>query len=708
MLKNLLFCLSTVLLLGQFSVQAQHRSCGTMSNLERLEKLYPGTKAQLAATNEIIKSQQKQNKQNLRTGAALITIPVVVHVVYKTTAQNISDAQIQSQLASLNEDYNKLNADTANIPAAFKPLLGNAQIQFTLAKRDPNGDPTTGITRTATTVNRFSDDDAIKYTSQGGHDIWNRDKYLNIWVGNLGNALLGYAQFPGSGPVNADGVVIGYTCFGRTGTAAAPFHKGRTATHEVGHWLGLYHIWGDEPACAQDDDVADTPLQKDANFDCPTYPLLTGGGESCSGTTGALFMNYMDYVDDACMNMFTTGQRNRMQSALNVSRPALATSDGLTPVVVLPLDASVFRVLSPLNSTCYNTITPKIILKNSGSTPLTSATISFKLDNGTFQTYQWTGNLASRATTQITLPVITVTAGQHIYQISTSLPNGQTDNDLTNDSQIINFIVVQQPTGQSLPLVESFEGTVFPPAGWTRTNEDNDLTWTQTNQAKKDGNKSVFMKNWDYYYIGEKDELILPALNLTTQSGPQLNFQVAYSPTSFSFPSDSLQVLASTDCGETFISIYKKTGQALATTAAASANEFTPTTAQWRMETVSLANFSANSSVILKFRSINRYDNNLYLDDVKVTGALGLKAEAFNEKLVLFPNPANGLITLKHPEYKQLEIIVTNALGQEIMRKSSKGITETVLNLEEKPAGMYMVKVMTGTRIFVQKLIMAK
>ncbi len=257
---------------------------------------------------------------------AVVTIPVVFHIVYNTAAQNVSDAQIASQMTVLNNDYRKLNADLSNIPAAFQSLVADCEVQFCMAAQDPNGNPTTGIVRKSTSTTSFSTNDAMKKTATGGDDAWNSAKYLNIWVCNLSGGVLGYAQFPG-GAAATDGVVITYTGFGTIGTAAAPFNKGRTATHEVGHWLNLFHIWGDDgTSCTGSDLVNDTPNQADENYGCPTFPAV-----SCSnGPNGDLFMNYMDYTDDACMYMFTTGQKARMTAlfAAGGARNGLTTSMG--------------------------------------------------------------------------------------------------------------------------------------------------------------------------------------------------------------------------------------------------------------------------------------------------------------------------------------------------------------------------------------------
>ncbi len=250
--------------------------------------------------------------------AGPVTIPVVVHVVFSTPAGNISDAQVQSQIDALNRDYSATNPDRANVPAVWAHLIGDPQIQFSLATVDPSGKPTNGITRTQTTVPSFSTNDKVKSSLTGGADPWPSKRFLNLWVCMLGGGLLGYAQFPG-GPVATDGVVILHTAFGTMGTAHPPFNLGRTTTHEVGHWLNLIHIWGDRLDCSGTDLVDDTPAQQAPNYHTPTFPHTTCN----NGVNGDMFMNYMDYVDDQTMVMFTVGQVARMNATLDGPRSSL-------------------------------------------------------------------------------------------------------------------------------------------------------------------------------------------------------------------------------------------------------------------------------------------------------------------------------------------------------------------------------------------------
>lgn len=238
----------------------------------------------------------------------VIIVPVVVHVLYNNNDQNISDQQVLSQIISLNNDYRRLNADTVNTPGPFKSVAADTRIQFCLAKVDPQGRYTTGIIHKFTNAAQFLADDQMKFSSKGGDDAWDATKYLNIWVCNLFGRTLGYAVLPGS-PLEKDGVVIKYDAFGTTGNLTAPYNKGRTTTHEIGHWLGLKHLWGD--SLCGDDGIADTPPQETSNSYCPTFPHLS----SCSiNGYGDMFMDYMDFTDDGCMNMFTQGQKAEMRS----------------------------------------------------------------------------------------------------------------------------------------------------------------------------------------------------------------------------------------------------------------------------------------------------------------------------------------------------------------------------------------------------------
>lgn len=283
--------------------QIPHRSCGTYEALQLQLANDPGMAARMDAIEKYTARVIKGDLVNIPV-KDVVTIPVVVHVIYKTAEQNISDAQVTSQIDVLNEDFSNTNRDRLNIPREFKSVDGSVGLSFVLDR----------IIRKQTTVQSFNVGDNVKHSKSGGDDVVDPSTYLNIWVCNLGSNLLGYAQFPGGDP-STDGVVILYSAFGRTGTLISKYNLGRTATHEVGHWVNLRHIWGD--ATCGDDLVDDTPIAQTANFNCPTYPKIS----ECTGSTNEMTMNYMDYTDDACMYMFTLGQKDRARAVFAPGGP---------------------------------------------------------------------------------------------------------------------------------------------------------------------------------------------------------------------------------------------------------------------------------------------------------------------------------------------------------------------------------------------------
>ncbi len=314
-MKRILPAFLLMLLTGMIQHgSAQERTCGSMEYLEHQISENPLRLNALQAiedhTNAILSGAARSGV----TG--VVTIPVVVHVVYNNTAENISDAQILSQITVLNKDFRRTNSD-AN---GTWPQAADSEIEFCLATVDPNGNPTTGITRTSTSTTAFAANDNMKRNSTGGKDAWPAGSYLNLWICDLSGGLLGYAQFPG-GAAATDGVVIDYQYIGTIGTATAPFNLGRTATHEVGHWLNLRHIWGDG-GCSVDDFVSDTPASDGPNYGCAPSTVSCG--------TVDMVQNYMDYSDDGCMNLYTAGQKARMRALFDAggARLSLLSSAG--------------------------------------------------------------------------------------------------------------------------------------------------------------------------------------------------------------------------------------------------------------------------------------------------------------------------------------------------------------------------------------------
>lgn len=321
----------SLLILGVLPSMAQ-KNCGSYEYIQQQFQLDPSLRLrseQWEATtgNHLSKEYLSGISDGSNGQLPVIRIPVVVHVIYNTSDQNISEAQIRSQIEVLNKEFRLKHADTNRIPSVFRPLAADTYIEFSLASVTPKGYATDGIVRRKTDRYMFGMDDKIKYTATGGDDAWDSDKYLNIWVGNLVSGVIGYSSVFG-GAKEKDGIVLLYSSFGTIGKISGAYTKGRTAVHEIGHWLGLRHIWGDQN-CGNDG-IDDTPVQSAATRGCPSGILV-----SCNNSpTGAMYNNYMDLTNDECLNMFTILQRDKMRAAFGPGAPhaALLHSDAATAI----------------------------------------------------------------------------------------------------------------------------------------------------------------------------------------------------------------------------------------------------------------------------------------------------------------------------------------------------------------------------------------
>lgn len=380
MKKTLLFVLSLLFTLtANYAQDSQStpgenrnlRKCGTMEYLAQQKALDPMLELRLQQMEEFAQQWIKDHPE-VSDDKVVITVPVVVHVVWKTAAQNISDARVQEQINVLNRDYAGLN--THSMGPFATSLKSNTELQFCLAKRTPAGLATNGIERRQTTVATFSMNDAMKFYSQGGLNQWDPNKYMNIWVCNI-PSLCGYAVFPTSPLNNNYGVVIHYEYFGVTG-AVPPYNLGGTTTHEIGHCFRLYHIWGDDGgACTGTDYCADTPNQADENYTCPAVGATVT--DACSPSSpGVMYMNFMDYSDDACYTNFTPNQKARIQACFAGSGPlvSLKTSNGCTPVGIEETEAinNISIYPNPSNDALVNV---KFVLANTGNIVITVSNI---------------------------------------------------------------------------------------------------------------------------------------------------------------------------------------------------------------------------------------------------------------------------------------------------------------------------------------------
>ena len=409
---------------------------------------------------------EKETKKFKLSKASNINIPVVVHIVHKNANENISNSQIESQINVLNDDFTRMNNNANNTPFDFLPIISNLQINFCLATIDPNGNPTNGIIRKQTVANDFTSyGNEICYDSLGGSNAWNTKKYLNIWVCDIESGVLGWGQYPAGGDINTDGVVIDFTAFGTNGTATHPYNLGRTSTHEIGHWFNLLHLWGDQ-ICG-DDLVNDTPEQEEANYGCKIHPH-----PSCTNN-GDMFMNFMDYTNDACMNSFTQGQKNRVWAAIYNYRNELLNSNGCTNDTLMDNDAGVLKIIQPNNENenCATPIIPRIVLKNFGNSTLHSADIKYNINGGNEIFYNWNGSLNTNETDTFSLPPLTSNGTNHLLIISSLLPNGMPDINTSNDQKTIFFSSIN---GKNIKL-DIMTDNYGHETSWMLLNENNNL-----------------------------------------------------------------------------------------------------------------------------------------------------------------------------------------------------------------------------------------
>ncbi|HIO72030.1 MAG TPA: PKD domain-containing protein [Flavobacteriales bacterium] len=606
------------------------RTCGTDAAWAQVVAENPKYATSRIALEQSIQQWIQANPGGNSASKVVYTIPTVVHVVYNNSTQNISDAQVLSQIDVLNEDYRRTNADASNTPSWFQNVAADCEIEFCLAQQDPNGNASNGITRTSTSTSSFSGNGNVKSSSSGGKDAWPRNDYLNIWVCPLSGGLLGYALFPG-GPASTDGVVIGYNYFGDMGTVSSPFNKGRTTTHEVGHWLSLYHSFDGGCAgtsssnCATNGDrCCDTPPTSSSNGGCPSNNQNT-----CTETPtdqNDMHMNYMDYVNDACMNLFTLDQKARMVAVMTGARASLQFSSGCVNPTSNALDAGISAIVAPTGTSCATSISPVVTIENFGLNTLTTATINYDVDGGPNNTYSWTGSLTNGQSEDVTLPSMTISAGTHTFNSNTTSPNGGTDQDGSNDASSTSF-TISGSSGAPLPFTEGFEGTTFPPSGWVLDNPESNATFSRVTTASGFGN-STASAQMNFYsptedISGQSDRLYTVDVDLSGASSPTvMDFNLAYTRYAAG-NEDSLIIWVSTDCGATWNREWQDGGTSMQTSAD-NTNAFTPTASEWSAETVNLDTYNGFGVVQIQFHAYSGWGNNLYLDDINIhTGGGG-------------------------------------------------------------------------------------
>ena len=631
-----------------------HR-CSTMEVMEDAIRKDPSLPEKWRIEGErqyklYLQRQQQVSARAQKTQDNSIIIPIVFHLVDDaTTLAGISDRDIIEQVEILNRDYagKKLDQYTAVIPPEIAARVGRISLKFVLARRDPGGALTTGIERRANTT---PDHISIKSLSTGGLDPWDSSKYLNVWCGTFTGSdagLLGIATFPfttGQGPQGAVIAIKSLPYAGNTSRNYYPdYAEGSTLSHEIGHYFYLWHTFGDQSTCNNNDfqiqagwplplgagpEGDDTPLSKGTSSDNFVYgnPSMNYKDGCAPESFGMMYGCFMNYFDDRAMFMFSNGMRKRVEGCLNLYRPGLLTTDGATPPS--PINDAFLVDLSPRGNRERKSFlvdnTPlQAILRNTGTSTMTSVNLSVAMDANLPTTTTFPLNLSPGSDTTLELAPISGTSGNHVLTIYTSSPNGAADNFLNNDT-LYSYINIHVATA-SLPLAEDFSSATFPPAGWQiwNPNSSSSDTWTRDPTSGYTNPGSAFFDNYNINQIGTLDELITPAMDLGTASDVQLNFKVAYAVVDAVDVSswDGLEVYVSGDGGKTYNLAYKKSGNHLAT-APVTTGAFTATPSEptkWREETIDLSPYIiVGQKMIVKFRNTNAFGNNTYIDDVNI------------------------------------------------------------------------------------------
>ena len=640
------------------SAEGETNRCGTMIRVQR--EFEENIEARIQASKEA--SNSKGFTVNDYRTNAIVTIPVVVHIVLPNP-NIVTNADVQDQIDRLNLDYSGLNPDSTNA-SVFYSVRGHSQIRFALARRSPTGSLTNGIERiqsgTGSNVNLSTD--PIKRKALGGADAWNSSMYLNLWVGfdASGAGILGYAQFPGGNPAN-DGVVINYRAWGSNPCYTIPsYNRGRTTVHEVGHYFGLLHIWGDDGgACTGDDfrslstvgsscslplglynpsgqgnttsDIGDTPNQAKETTNCPPGTVVT---DACSTTApGKMYQNYMDYTADACYSLFTNKQVERMEYVLDNCRSSLKTSLGATvPTGAASIDVSPIQSVNPggievvgcssffylSTLACDGSITPKVCIKNNGLTTITKVTVGMIVNGGAPVMQTINTNIPFGYTIVVSFPSMSVTTatGTYNFKFFTASPNDIQPDEVPSNDTLTATLTVTSPT--PLPITEGFETLPFPPTGWSIINPNQDFTWQRVSPGKN-SNFSAKIDNYNNDLPGSVDELRTPKLTFSTVDSVIINFDVAHKYYPDPIYYDTLSVRVSTDCGATFKTVYKKFGPTLGIDTS-SLDYTNPAQSDWRRERIAIGSpLVSSGNIIVAFRNTNRYGNNIFIDNINIT-----------------------------------------------------------------------------------------
>lgn len=688
-MRSFLFFAS--ILLGSLSLigQQEHR-CATDETMKNFYRTHPGAEQKRKIHDLLL--------NNKASSAGSYTIPVVFHILHQGGPENVSDAQVIDALNILNQDFAKLNADTSDIIPSMKSVADSTGIHFALATRDTNGNCTSGIIHYYDTDTDWYDTSITTFSHS-----WNSTKYMNVYVVKRiilsgGFSAAGYTYFPGTWPDGSpyDAMVLLNNYFGSIGTGNA--FLSRVLTHEVGHWLDLYHVFGNNGAgidCSGDDQVGDTP-QTIGYTICPDKNN-PAEYQTCNVGVDENFQNYMDY--SYCCRMFTAGQGQRMQASLQSSismRNNLWTNANLIATgVVNPVSPCIPMADFKANrkQTCVGV-------------PVTFSDASW---NGTPTTYTWSFAGGNPATSSAASPVVTYTSVGS-KSVSYTCANSAGTASPVNKSNFIN--VISGTAQYTTPYMEGFETTPIPNNDWTVENSSGGAFWEQSADASRTGIYSAKLPRVNNTRLNVSS-MISPSIDLSLIAGTNLVFQVAAAESNPNHI-NKLSVSISTDCQQTWTTIYSKFGSTLLTTTN-TASPFIPASNEWRQETVSLSPFLGAPSAYFKFsyaRDTIPGPNNIFIDDIWIYSPMDVATYATEFKLKVFPNPSQGAFTISFDigNKSDAKVELRDVLGRYVQIKGAEdlkpGNYQFTFGEDEKiRPGVYFLSLILEGKQITRKLI---
>ena len=663
------------------------------------DEIYAETLKNDPAAAQRLQSAQDAWKQHrhlpgLKSGNTY-KIPVVVHVIHTYGPENISKAQIDDQIRILNEDFRRLNADRTNTRKVFESVAADMGYEFVLATKDPQGRCTDGVVRVFSPLTNNARDN-VKALS-----VWDSRRYLNVWLVKTieksdpdePGIVLGFAQFPWerSSRPNTDGIVVRADYFGSIGTANGNNNFGRVATHEIGHWLGLFHPFqgGCNPTPPWGEDIADTPPVASPSFGCNL------NANTCAEVSDKpdQIENYMDYADGRCQNMYTIGQRARADVMVSNYRSFMFTTENqnFTGINVNPRPTC-----APIADMPFE----PIITCTGQAISLQSTTFG-----GPPTSYNW--QMPGGTPSSSTLPSPSVsynTPGR--YDITLNVSNAAGSSTIVRKLKVM---VNPSPGQMPLPANFDFEAPNFPYSGWVVFANDTNWKWTRSNVASAGGSHSLLLRINDKGPDGDISSLTLPAIDLRGIGAPQLVFSAANARRNGSV--DRLRLMASTDCGATWFQFFQRAGSSLSSAPDFSGTNFIPTKDQWRTHTAALTSLAGRQDVLIRFDGQANAGNNIYIDNIIISSATSLLSPR-EATFAIYPNPSKGFIefSLDNAGNEEINFELYTIAGMPVFAKKilPVGNTFQLYLPEELSAGVYLARLTIGGETKTARVVLSK